>query len=520
MLHSSPSKISALSLLAISKSFGATRALEGADLAIAKGEVVALMGANGAGKSTLAKIASGAILPDEGRTVVGGREVRLMSPRDAQNAGVAIVHQSTDQLGVPGLSVAENLLLDQLCNGRSGSIISNRRIARRARPIAESVGLDIPLDRDFGALGPAHRQLIAIARAVAANAAVLILDEPTASLSATEADRLFAVLDRLRSHGVGILYISHRLGDIRRIADRIAVLRNGHVVADRTKAFDLAGIVRTMIGRDLSSSHRGTDATQSGDPVLRMTSVRLTPDSKPFDLAVGARDVVAITGALGAGKSRLLRTLFGLESLASGAITLDAAPWRPAGPAEAIARGVFMAGEDRWRSSLLPPETPGGDISGTIALPHRRSWHPRGLLSDGRERTVADRIIRKLDIRCRNSHDTLDRLSGGNQQKVVIGRWQAAPCRLLLLDEPFQGVDVGARHDIVQAIRSNVSVGSTLIATSDVEEAVEVADIVAIMRHHSIVAVHDLRTNGGDSLIEAIAALETSEADAPEKNAA
>jgi simple sugar transport system ATP-binding protein len=520
MVVSPATVAAALSLLAVSKRLGATQALEAVDLTVSRGEVVALMGANGAGKSTLAKIASGVIQPDAGRIVVGGREIRPTSPHGARKAGIAIVHQSTDQLGVPGLTVGENLLLDQLCDGRAGSFVSRRRIAARARSIAERIALDIPLDQDFGALGPAHCQLVAIARAVAADASTLILDEPTASLSPTEADRLFTVVDRLRGRGVGVLYISHRLGDIRRVADRIVVLRNGRVVADQVKPFDFAQTVRAMIGRDLGDSHRAPGPAPSANSVLRMAGVRLLPASKIFDLAVHAGEVVAVTGALGAGKSRLLRALFGIESIASGSVTLDGDVWRPAGPADAIARGVFMAGEDRWRSSLFPPATPGGDIAGTIALPHRRSWRPHGFISETRERKVADRLIRKLGVRCQGAQDTLDLLSGGNQQKVVIARWQAAPCRLLLLDEPFQGVDVGARRDIVDAIRSDLSVGATLIATSDVEEAIEVADIVAVMRSHSIVGLHDLRTNSGESLIASIAALEADESRTSERDAA
>jgi simple sugar transport system ATP-binding protein len=179
-----------------------------------------------------------------------------------------------------------------------------------------------------------------------------------------------------------------------------------------------------------------------------------------------------------------------------------------------------MAGEDRWRSSLLPSVTPGGDIAGTIALPHRRSWFPWGVVNDRRELDASDRVIRKLGIRCRGSRDTLDRLSGGNQQKVVIGRWQSAPCRLLLLDEPFQGVDVGARRDIVDALRADRRDGATLIATSDVEEAIEVADVVAVMRRHSVVGLHDLGASGAGSLLAAIAALEADDGDKKERAAA
>jgi simple sugar transport system ATP-binding protein len=227
-----------------------------------------------------------------------------------------------------------------------------------------------------------------------------------------------------------------------------------------------------------------------------------------------------VTGALGTGKSRLLGALFGLAPIAAGFVELDGAPWRPAGPADAITNGVFMAGEDRWRSSLLPSVTPDGDIAGTIALPHRRSWFPWGVVDDRRELDASDRVIRRLDIRCRGPRETLDRLSGGNQQKAVIGRWQSAPCRLLLLDEPFQGVDVGARRDIVDAIRADRRDGATLIATSDVEEAIEVADVVAVMRGHSVVGLHHLGASGGASLLAAIGALEAGDGDKKEQAAA
>jgi simple sugar transport system ATP-binding protein len=510
----------ALSLLSVSKRFGATQALEDVNLDVGRGKVVALMGANGAGKSTLAKIAAGVIQADSGRILVAGRQLRLASPRSAHTAGIVIVHQSTDQLGVPGLTVAENLVLDALCGGSAGAIVSRRWTAERARQIAASIGFDAPLDQDFGALGPAHRQLVAIARAVAAEAPVLILDEPTASLSAPEADRLFAVVDQLRERGVGILYISHRLGDIRRTADRIVVLRNGHRVADQAKPFDFAAAVRAMIGRNLDDAARAADPSLASKIVLGMSAVRLIPGAASFDLVVRAGEVVAVTGALGSGKSRLLNALYGIGSLAGGSIELDGAPWRPISPAHSIAHGVFMAAEDRWRSSFLPAVTPGGDIAGTIALPHRRSWFPRGFVREERERAAADTVIRRLGVRCRNSEDTLDLLSGGNQQKVVIGRWQSASCRLLLLDEPFQGVDVGARRDIVDAIRADRSDGATLIATSDVEEAIEAADVVAVMRSHSIISLHDLRRSSGESLISAIAALETIEPESERESAA
>jgi simple sugar transport system ATP-binding protein len=498
----------ALFLGHLTKRFGATLALDDVDLTIGKGEVVALLGANGAGKSTLAKIASGVYQPDGGTVVVNGNAVRFTSPRNARKAGIVTVHQATDQLGVSGISVAENLVLDDLCGGGFGAMADLRRIRKRAAAIAAHVDLEIPLDSDFGVFGPAQRQLIAIARAVAARAPVLILDEPTASLGAAEAERLFVVVDRLRAQGVGVLYISHRMKDIRRIADRVVVLRNGRVVYSQARPFDLAVSIRHMIGRELGTGDRPESAPGDGAPLVRLAGMQLVPGAKPFDLDIRKGEIVALTGALGSGKSRLLGTLFGTTRAASGRITIEGEPWEPRGPAHSIVSGVFLAAEDRWRSSLLPPLTPGGDIAGTIALPYRRRWFPFGPIRGARERAVADKAIATLGIRCRGATDTLDLLSGGNQQKVVIGRWQVTPCRLLLLDEPFQGVDVGARHDLVDAVRSGQHDGATLIATSDVEEAIEAADRIAVMHEHTVVGLHDLRAEGSGSLFASLGAIE------------
>ena len=511
--HESPitSRPPRLGLQGISKSYGPALVLNQVDLSIGRGEVVALIGANGAGKSTLAKIASGVVRQDGGEIFIDGNAVKLPSPRSARAKGVVIVHQSTDQLGVPGLSAAENLLLDELCDGRLGGFTGSRKLRERAKAIAAAICPDISLDRDFGELGPAQRQLIAIARAAAANASVLIFDEPTASLAATEATRLFGVIDRLRERGVGILYISHRLTDIRRLADRIVVLRNGQVVATQVRPLDLAVAIKAMIGRELDQFDSFKTEHRNANPLLQLKRVCLAPGAAPFDLSINAGEIVALTGALGSGKSQLLGAVFGLSSIVQGQMLLGDKEWRPNGPGDAIAAGVFMAGEDRWRSSLLTPLTPGADIAGTIALPHRHRWFPFGLVRPDREGTVATEAIAALGIRCRSCRDTLDRLSGGNQQKVVIARWQAAPHQLLLLDEPFQGVDVGARQDLIAALRSKRGDVATLIATSDVEEALEVADIVAVMRNHSINGLCDLRNSDSASFLTAISAMEANE---------
>lgn len=471
---------------ALSRSFQSTRALVNTSLTIAAGEIVALMGANGAGKSTLVKILSGVLPADSGVITLDGRTYAPRSPAEAAAAGVVTVHQSTGLVGAAGLTVADTLLLTRFSQRGQPFFVSRASINRQAQAILDIAGFDLPLDRDFADLTAADRQLVAIARALANRADLLILDEPTASLSSAEGQRLFAILKRLRDSGLAILYISHRTADLQAIADRVLVMRGGAVAGAFERPIDFDAAIETMIGRKLQSARPGIRVPE-GPPVFEMRDARLRPGSLPFDLAVHTGEVVAITGVLGAGKSRLLSAIFGNGRLADGEMYLDGRRHRPETPAEAIAAGVAMAAEDRHRSSLMPADWPGSSLAATISLPHLSKWYPHGLLFGGRERREAEQAIDRLRIKASGPLAPITSLSGGNQQKVVLARWEAEPSRLLLLDEPFQGVDVGARHDIIQAIRSR-SDRATLIATSDPEEAYEVADRILIIDHHSLAA--------------------------------
>ncbi|MGG6892573.1 sugar ABC transporter ATP-binding protein [Rhizobium sp. BR 315] len=473
-----------LSIQNLSRAFGSTQALADASMTIDSGEIVALMGANGAGKSTLVKILSGVYPADSGSILWNGRNYRADSPAQAAAQGIVTVHQSTDVVGVAGLSVADALLLNQFVDGRQPFFLSRRSVRRKAATILKEAGFDLPLDRDFGDLGTADRQMVAIARALSNKAQLLILDEPTASLSAREAGRLYEIVRQLKARGMGILYISHRTADLDALADRVVILRGGRNVGAFARPIDFDAAIETMIGRAIKAA-RPHRREQFDRTVLELRGIRLLSDSTPFDLMLHAGEVVAITGVLGAGKSRLLSALFGIEHPAAGDALLDGVPYKPASPAEAIARGVVMAAADRHRSSLMPSDWPGESIAATISLPHLRQWYPSGFLFSGRETREGEKAIRRLGIKAAGPEASVWSLSGGNQQKVVLARWEAEPSRLLLLDEPFQGVDVGARQDIIAAIRSH-SDRATLIATSDPEEALEVADRVLVMEHHSL----------------------------------
>jgi simple sugar transport system ATP-binding protein len=468
----------------ITRSFGSTRALSGAHFSIERGEIVALMGANGAGKSTLVKIVSGVLAADGGTISLNGRPFSPKTPSEAAKAGVVTVHQSTDLVGAAGLTVADALLLHRFAEGSTPFFLSRASVRREARAMLDAAGFSLSLHRDFGDLTAADRQLVAIARALGNKAELLILDEPTASLSADESRRLFDILLNLRAQGLAILYISHRTADLEAIADRALVMRGGRIVGSFNRPIDFSSAIETMIGRRLEAA-RPDARPVTGSAVFEMTDIRLLPSSKPFDLTLHEGEVVAITGVLGAGKSRLLSAIFGVRDLADGAMQLDGKPYRPKSPGEAIAAGVAMAAEDRHRSSLMPAAWPGNSLAATISLPHLAKWYPSGLLFGSRERREAEQAISRLGIKAPGPLASIWTLSGGNQQKTVIARWEAEPSRLLLLDEPFQGVDVGARHDIIQAIRARTD-RATLIATSDPEEAYEVADRILTIDHHSL----------------------------------
>ncbi|MGV1800853.1 sugar ABC transporter ATP-binding protein [Agrobacterium vitis] len=474
-----------LNVQTISRSFGSTRALIDASLVIEPGEIVALMGANGAGKSTLVKILSGVQSADSGSILLKGQPFAPQSPAEAAKFGVVTVHQSTDVVGIPGLSVADALLLNHYVDGRQPFFLSTKSVRREAARILSDAGFNLPLDRDFADLGAADRQMVAIARALANKAELLILDEPTASLSTQEAERLYATLLGLKARGIAILYISHRTADLAALADRVVILRGGRNVGALRRPIDFDAALETMIGRALNTA-RPDRRTEFGKTVLDLRGIRLLNSSKPFDLTVREGEVVAITGVLGAGKSRLLSALFGAGQFVAGESVLDGKPYAPKSPAEAIAAGVALVAEDRHRSALMPADWPGESVAATISLPHLKRWYPSGFLASDAERVKAKAAISRLGIKAAGPDASVWSLSGGNQQKTVIARWEVEQSRLLLLDEPFQGVDVGARQDIITTIRSHAD-RATLIATSDFEEAQEVADRILLIDQHTLI---------------------------------
>ena len=476
------------------KQFGAATALRGVDLDLRAAEITAFMGANGAGKSTLVKIIAGVHSATAGRMTLDGAPYAPASPSDALRAGVVVVHQAINDNVVLTMDVLENLMIDRLCRG--GSVWFRRRTLRaEAQEMADRVGLDVPLGREVWQLSLADRQMVAIARALAHDPKLLILDEPTSALSDTEAERLFGVISGLRARGVPILYISHRMGDIRRLADRIVTLRDGVLTGDFRPPLDYEGAVHAMLGQALDATKH--ERAHGGRAVVAARGLRVVHGAPPIDLDLRAGEVTAVVGLVGAGKTELAECLYGLRLPAAGALKLDDAAYAPRSPGQAVASGVHMAAEDRAGGSLVPDF----DLARNVTLPFLGAFSVAGLVDRAAERRHAGGMISRLGIIAPGPTASISELSGGNQQKVVLARWLSRGCRLLILDEPFQGVDIAARRDIGRSLRATAADRATLVLCADIDEALEVADRVLVMSHGRIVGDHGIDRLDRESVV-------------------
>jgi ribose transport system ATP-binding protein len=471
-----------LRLRGVSKSFPGVQALAGVGLDVNAGGVHALLGENGAGKSTLMKIIAGSLVPDEGMLVLDGEPLPTGSPAAARLRGVGAVYQELSL--VPSMSVGENVLLGRW--ERHHGMIDVRRTERDARPFLERIGLDVRPTTLVRDLGVAERQLVEIAKALSARVRVLLLDEPTSALSDRESRRLFGVVRDLVAGGVAVIYVSHRLPEILEIADRITVLRDGRqvgeIAADDATEQQLA---RMMVGHDLSQSTAAGGAAHPTEdrPVLVARGLGRPPRLKPVDLTVREGEIVSVFGLVGAGRSRLARALFGIDPPTTGEIELFGRPARLRTPADAIAAGVGYVGEDR-SVGLVPTMSVGENI--TLASLNRTGRGP--LLGIDAERALAERYIRELNIRPPSARHRVVKLSGGNQQKVLLARWLCAGSRLLILDDPVRGVDVGAKEEVYRLVRELAAGGvAVLYFTSEIREAQMLGSRVVVMAGGGIV---------------------------------
>jgi ribose transport system ATP-binding protein len=461
----------------IQKSFAGVAALRGVDLVVRGGEVVALVGENGAGKSTLMKVLAGIHRPDAGRLSLAGAPLALRSPADALRAGIALIHQELSLCD--NLTVVEGLYLG--AELRRGPFLRRAAMRALAPRWLDAVGLQVALDATIATLSPGQRQLLEIARALRAEARLLILDEPTSSLTQVESARLLDVVRDLRHRGVGIVYITHRLGEVQAVADRIVGLRDGSNSGELPgPGATHAAIVGLLVGRRLGSAERTPHAP--GAPALVVRGLRTVAfPAAAVDLTVHAGEVVGIAGLLGAGRSELLRALFGVDRRLAGAVEVAGCLVPGDGPRAAIARGLVLLPEDRKHQGVLL-DFP---VAWNLSLP---TLADRGRRLDTRyEADLAARSIRDLGIATRGPLQRTGDLSGGNQQKVALGKWLAAGPKVLLLDEPTRGVDVGARAQIHALLHELAGQGlAVLFASSELEEVLTLADRTLVLRQGQV----------------------------------
>jgi rhamnose transport system ATP-binding protein len=471
-----------LELRGVSKSYGGVQAVADVSLALETGAVHALVGENGAGKSTLVKVITGIVQPDDGEIVVDGETTRISDPQTAHRLGIVAMYQEPTVF--QDLSVAENVFAGRHIRGRLGTVDWGAMRAEAAR-LLEDLGADIPADAPVRGLGVADRQLLEIAKALSSSARLLIMDEPTAALSPHEVERLFATVRRLRDRGVSVLFISHRLEEVKAISDTVIVLRDGRHIATRPAAeLAQAEIVRLMVGRSLDDLFPKEEA-EIGDVVLRAEGLtrRGVFSNVSFELRRG--EIVGLAGFVGAGRTEVARSIFGIDRLDSGGLWIDGRGFRPRSPRSALRRGVAYLPEDRIQQGLVQPMSIA--INASMAVLPRLT--PAGFLQPWRERSLAKRFMDRLRIRATSPAQIVQSLSGGNQQKVVLSKWLAAEPRILILDEPTHGVDVGTKADVHRAISQLAAQGLTiLMISSELPEILGMSDRVLVMREGRLVA--------------------------------
>jgi ribose transport system ATP-binding protein len=472
----------------ISKRFGGALALDRVSLHLERGEVLALMGENGAGKSTLMKVLGGIHAPDAGTIEVDGRAVHIDGVRAAQRLGVALIHQ--ELLLAPNLDIAANLflgneLLEEPVAGRRWlRPVPEARLHARAAELLRRVGLDCPASTPVSRLTTGQRQLCEIAKALGQNARILVMDEPTASLAAGEAESLFGIIRQLKSEGIGIIYVSHRMDEVLELSSRISVLRDGRHVGDlsRDEATHDA-IAALMIGRLPSGQYFPERSAVRGDVVLgvRDLLVEGAPAGVSFEAHRG--EILGFAGLVGSGRTELVQAIFGATPALGGELWLEGRVFRPRSPRDAIERGVYLVPEDRKRNGLVLPLS----IAQNISLPALPRHARFGWLDRGREVETARREMSRLNIRAKSVTQPAAQLSGGNQQKVVLGKWLAMGPRVLILDEPTRGIDIGAKAEIYRHMAALAAEGvSILMVSSDMEEVLGMSDRVMVMHERRI----------------------------------
>ena len=470
-------------LKSITKHYPGVVALREVDLSVSPGEVLGLVGENGAGKSTLMKILGGVAAPSSGTISLNGTQKPRLTVPQALAGGIAFVHQELNLF--ENLSVAENIMIGR--EPRTGGLlqlVDRRRLRELAEPLLAKLGADFGPDAPVAGLSLAQMQMVEIAKALSLDARIVIMDEPTSSLTVTETERLLRVMASLKASDVGVVFISHRLGEVKRCADRVVVLRDGRVVAELCREnITPETMIRYMIGRELRALYTAP-ARPRGDRMLEIVDLRTAgrPD-RSVSLDVRQGEIVGLAGLVGSGRTELARAIFGIEPPLSGEIRIGDEAVAIRDPKAAIAKGIYLVPEDRKRSGLVLDFS----VSENISLANLHRFTSRGLLDPAKEARLASRWREQLAIRCPDTKVPALSLSGGNQQKVVLAKWLSMAPRVLIFEEPTRGVDIGAKQEIYALMRSLSDGGAAvLMISSDMEEVIGVSDRIAVMHEGAI----------------------------------
>ena len=475
-----------LELAGISKTYPGVRALDDVSLRVYRGEVLGLIGENGAGKSTLMRVLGGVIAPSEGAIRIGSNDHARMTVSEATQAGIAFVHQELNLF--ENLDVAANVFIGrERLTGGPLKLVDNAKMRASVAPLLEQLGADFAPNAMIDNLSIAQRQMVEIAKALSIDARVIIMDEPTSSLTISETERLLEVIAGLKAHGISVIYISHRLGEIMTCADRVVVLRDGRTVGELARdELSHAAMIRLMIGRDLKSLYTPPKhPPQPGGCDFVGVVTGAFPD-RQVNLSVRRGEILGVAGLVGAGRTSLARAAFGVDPLLGGEIRIDNAPVGVESPRDAIRQGIYLVPEDRKKSGLVL-ELP---IRENVTLASLLNYAPMWLVNGALERKVAKEQVRSLSIKAPNVDMEVMTLSGGNQQKVVLGKWLSMQPRVIFFDEPTRGIDVGAKSEIYALMRDLADQGVAIVMiSSDMEEVIGVSDRVAVMHEGSFSGV-------------------------------
>jgi ABC-type sugar transport system ATPase subunit len=468
-----------LKMTGIEKRFPGVHALKGVELSLHRGEVLALMGENGAGKSTLMKVLGGAHTPDAGSIEIEGQPVQIDSPVKSRELGIAMIYQEFNL--IPALSAVENVFLGQEIT-RSGWV-QQASEKQKTRQLLSQLGMEFNVDLPCRRLTVAQQQAIEIARALSLNARILVLDEPSAVLTLREVDKLFEIIRHLKEQGIGLIYIGHRLDEIFEIADRVLVLRDGAYVGDKAIAeCSRKQLIEMMVGRELKNEFP-PKTSQPSTPKLQVKNLKRGKAVKDVSFEACRGEILALAGLVGAGRTELARLIFGADRRDAGDILLDGKPLTIRNPREAIAAGIGLLTEDRKLQGLILPHS----LRENFGLPNLNRFAPKGWIHAAREREEFNQYASAMQVKCSSEHQKAGHLSGGNQQKLVIAKWLARHCDVLIFDEPTRGIDVGAKYEIYQLMNNLAAAGKTIIMiSSELPEVLGMADRVLVMHEGRI----------------------------------